>query len=80
MKFVTVVMVVMVVMKFVTVVMVVMKLVMVVMVCDADFSLKTLQTSLQPLQISLQSIISHEKRKNQENDNGMSTKFNLTLE
>ena len=41
MKFVTVVMVVMVVMKFVTVVtvvMVAMKLVMVVMVCDADFS------------------------------------------
>ena len=46
MKFVTVVMVLMVVMKFVTVVMVVMKLVMVVMVCDTDFSLKTLQTSL----------------------------------
>ena len=57
MKFVTVVTVVMVVMKFVTVVMVVMKLVMVVMVCDADFSLQPLQISLQPLQ----SITSHQK-------------------
>ena len=64
MKFVTVVMVVMVVMKSVTVVMVVMVVMKLVMVCDADFSLQALQISLQPLQISLQpfqSITSHQK-------------------
>ena len=42
MKFVTVVMVVMVVMKFVTVEMVVMVVMKLVMVCDADFSLQPL--------------------------------------
>ena len=63
--------------------MVVMKFVMVVMKNQHHKPLQPLQVSLQPfqlVQISLQSIISHEKRENQENDNGMSTKFNLTLE